>query len=728
VPSGVARRLVAAALPVAAVAFAWASLELVAKPLVFVAVAVAVLLASLPATLRSRLAVAGMVLVGVAVAVVGATPSAVGDVVDRGMGDIYTVAPPFAVGAHQELHSLVVMAVLLFGLGIAVTAGSSPLFAAAVTATGVGVAATILPARNTIAMGVLALLAALWPVAVSGVRDRRGLVPGAAMLLGVVIVAAVAAGAGARPSVAALDWQSWDLFGESRAGRTVALVWSSNYNGIEFPAAKTTVLRIAAPRRALYWRATTLDSFAGDRWIEALHATGVSDAEGPLPRDPLLPVGAASSAGWVKQEVDVRALVDDHVIAAAQPMEIAGGSDRRIRSLGGGVMLATGGLREMRRYTIWSYAPAPTPAALVRSPPAYPASLARYLDVGRPIMPAFGTPGRAAAIEAIFTDSRYEQIWPYKRVWREARSLTARSSSPYEATIRIERWLRSDGGFTYDERPPLAVGMRPLVGFLEQTKLGYCQQFAGSMALMLRYLGIPARVAVGFTSGTYKDGRWTVTDHDAHAWVEAWFAGYGWLAFDPTPGRGTLTATYTNASDSADAIAALGSGRFLGIAAGLGGRRGAATERRGVAPEVQPSGRSAHWSLIVPFAAVATALLALALAKSVTRYRRFATRDPRGRASAARAELAAFMRDQGAPVSGAASVAELAAELKRLGVGSDAFAAAFSRARYGPSADTWEAADDTLRELRRLISILRSRIGPGKRIRGFLTVRSLRSG
>ena len=57
---------------------------------------------------------------------------------------------------------------------------------------------------------------------------------------------------------------------------------------------------------------------------------------------------------------------------------------------------------------------------------------------------------------------------------------------------------------------------------------------------MLRYLGIPSRVAAGFTSGKYDARRrtWTVTDHDAHAWVEVWFRGYGWLPFDPTPGRG----------------------------------------------------------------------------------------------------------------------------------------------------------------------------------------------
>ncbi len=71
---------------------------------------------------------------------------------------------------------------------------------------------------------------------------------------------------------------------------------------------------------------------------------------------------------------------------------------------------------------------------------------------------------------------------------------------------------------------------------MTETRSGYCQHFAGAMALMLRYLGIPARVAAGFASGTYSKDHWTVTDHDAHAWVEVWFAGYGWLPFDPTPG------------------------------------------------------------------------------------------------------------------------------------------------------------------------------------------------
>ena len=721
--SGWRERALAAVVPASAVAFAWASIEVAAKPVVFAAVALLALAATVPARLPARIAAAVVILVGLTLVVAGSTVTAVRGVVDQGLRDIYAVAPPFAATSHPELHALVLLTACAFCLPIAVTAADRPFLAAALTVGGIGWPATILPARNTIAMGAVALVAALWPVVIGALRDRQRLVPGAAVLVGVVAVAAMLAGVGARPSVAALDWQHWDLFGESSAGRTVSLVWRSNYGGIDFPPGTTTVLRITAPRRALYWRATTLDTFAADHWVEALYATADSTAERTLPRDPLLPIAAARRAGWVEQKVDVQALVDDQVIAAGQPMELAGGGDRRIRYLSGGVMVAPNGLAEMRRYTVWSYAPTPTPASLVRSPPVYPEALARYLDVGRTVVPPFGAAGRAAAVDAIFANDLYQEIWAYEPMWRKARRLTAGSRTPYQATITIERWLRADGGFQYDEHPPLSAGLPPLVDFLERTKLGYCQQFAGTMALMLRYLGIPARVAVGFTSGTWKDGTWTVTDHDAHAWVEAWFAGYGWLTFDPTPGRGTLSATYTNASDSADAIRALGTGRFLGA-----GFRGPRSSHRSAAPVPQPSSRRIPWSLIIPLALIVVALLGLALAKSFRRLRRARTHDPRRRASAARAELAAFIRDQGSPVALSASIGELVLELRRLGVGSDAFAAAFSRARYGPPADAASAADETRRELRRVISLLRDRIGPGRRARGFLALRSFRHG
>ena len=86
-----------------------------------------------------------------------------------------------------------------------------------------------------------------------------------------------------------------------------------------------------------------------------------------------------------------------------------------------------------------------------------------------------------------------------------------------------------------------------LMQFLTETKTGFCQQFATAMAAMLRSLGIPARVAVGFTRGDYDEGSglYTVSSHDAHTWVEVRFPTYGWIPFEPTPGpRNPAAATY----------------------------------------------------------------------------------------------------------------------------------------------------------------------------------------
>ncbi|MEO5632801.1 transglutaminaseTgpA domain-containing protein [Gaiella sp.] len=721
-PSGRARRLVAASLPVIVVMYAWATLEVDASPRALVAVAGVALVPSLPARLGVRITAAALAWLSVVVVIVQAGSASVGEIVERGLADAYALAPPFVATAHTELAVLVALLAAMFALGVAVTAGDRPFVAAVVIAAGVGTPATINPSRNTIAMGSLALLAVLWPVAVAAAPDRAAFGPGVAVVSAVTVAAVVLAGIGARPSVAALDWRSWDLFGESHAGRTVALVWSSNYAGIDFPPGKTTVLRVTAPRRSLYWRATTLDSFAGDRWIEALYSTTQGGQGRNLPPDELLPEAAAKPRNWVEQQVEVRALLDDHVIAAAQPVAIDTGSAPPPRVLSGGVMVKTGGSVPLRRYTVWSYAPRPTPAQLVKSPASYPRSLSRYLDVGRPTVPPFGTPSRASEIESLFTDVRFRALLPYRATWREARRLTVGARSPYEATIAIERWLRSGGGFVYDERPPLSSSLPPLADFQQRTKRGYCQHFAGAMALMLRYLGVPARVAVGFSSGTWKDDGWTVTDHDAHAWVEVWFAGFGWLPFDPTPGRGTLSATYTNASDSADAIRALGTGRFLGSSA-----IGRTPTRRGTPAQVEgPAENRVNWLGIAPFFVVAALLVGLAGAKYSRQLRWSSVRDPRGRASAARAELAAFMCDQGAPVTSSAPVSVLVGELRGLGVGSDAFANAFSRARYGPPAVTGPAADETRAELRKLLSVLRVRLGPARRLRGFLAVKSLR--
>src|SRR5205823_3471619 len=82
-----------------------------------------------------------------------------------------------------------------------------------------------------------------------------------------------------------------------------------------------------------------------------------------------------------------------------------------------------------------------------------------------------------------------------------------------------------------------AASRDPLGDFLFVTRRGFCEYFASAMAVLLRTQGIPARVATGFQSGYYNDvsGTWVIRASDAHAWVEAWIEGRGWVTFDPTP-------------------------------------------------------------------------------------------------------------------------------------------------------------------------------------------------
>ena len=99
--------------------------------------------------------------------------------------------------------------------------------------------------------------------------------------------------------------------------------------------------------------------------------------------------------------------------------------------------------------------------------------------------------------------------------------------------------------FTYDLEVSAGHSGDALEQFLFDTKRGYCEQFAGSFAAMARAIGLPSRVAVGFTPGETDPsdpGLFRVRGEHAHAWPEVYFAGAGWVAFEPTPGRGMPAA------------------------------------------------------------------------------------------------------------------------------------------------------------------------------------------
>ncbi|WP_158602776.1 transglutaminase family protein [Jiangella rhizosphaerae] len=119
---------------------------------------------------------------------------------------------------------------------------------------------------------------------------------------------------------------------------------------------------------------------------------------------------------------------------------------------------------------------------------------------------------------------------------------TEGAANDFERAAALQRWFRQPGNFEYDIEARGGHNGDALVEFLNDRR-GYCEQFAATMAIMARYLGIPARVAVGFTTGTYQgNGTYLVRSHDSHAWPELYFEGSGWVRFEPTPATITGTA------------------------------------------------------------------------------------------------------------------------------------------------------------------------------------------
>ncbi|MER5848361.1 DUF3488 and transglutaminase-like domain-containing protein [Streptomyces sp. NPDC002012] len=126
-----------------------------------------------------------------------------------------------------------------------------------------------------------------------------------------------------------------------------------------------------------------------------------------------------------------------------------------------------------------------------------------------------------------------------KVVRQTADRVTKGAANNYERAVKLQDFFASDGGFTYDTSVNSGTGSAAIGRFLKD-KRGFCVHFSFTMAAMARTLGIPARVAVGFTPGTAQpNGSVSVGLRDAHAWPELYFEGIGWTRFEPTPTRGT---------------------------------------------------------------------------------------------------------------------------------------------------------------------------------------------
>jgi len=182
----------------------------------------------------------------------------------------------------------------------------------------------------------------------------------------------------------------------------------------------------------------------------------------------------------------------------------------------------------------------------------------RYSVVSDPIRPDPSVLSDLRPIPAEILKT-YTQLPPEDpRIAELARQVTKSARDRYTKAQAIERYLRTHYSYSLVLRGT-PNSPDPLAMFLFETRSGHCEYFASAMTIMLRQLGIPARLVNGFRMGEYNriGNDWTVREYNAHSWVEAYFPPYGWIEFDPTPPdpgrpRSSLIAMAHNLADAID--------------------------------------------------------------------------------------------------------------------------------------------------------------------------------
>ena len=262
---------------------------------------------------------------------------------------------------------------------------------------------------------------------------------------------------------------------------------------------------VSSPKPS-YWRLTALVDFDGTRWTSPAD-TGATSGPGSRAFEP------GVDGETVTQTFEITDLGGIWLPAAFPPVGVDGPEGITIDAETSSLVMASA-TSEGLSYTVESALPRYDVARL-RSADAPPTGLAeRYL-----------------ALPADFPTELADQ----------ARSITAGASTRYDQAIALQNWFR---GFTYDLSFRGGQSQSAMQDFLAQRR-GYCEQFAGTYAAFARVLGLPSRVAVGFTPGEQRgDGRYYVQGKHAHSWPEIYFADVGWVPFEPTPGRGNQAAEH----------------------------------------------------------------------------------------------------------------------------------------------------------------------------------------
>lgn len=147
------------------------------------------------------------------------------------------------------------------------------------------------------------------------------------------------------------------------------------------------------------------------------------------------------------------------------------------------------------------------------------------------------------------------------RIAELAREITAGADTPYDKAKSVETWLKNNITYNLAIDPP-PFGSDGIDHFLFESREGYSEYFGSAMTVLMRSIGIPARMTTGYTTGNLVDGSnlYLVSDRHSHGWSEVYFPGYGWIAFEPTPGKAIPIAVPPEEREAIAALQASASG------------------------------------------------------------------------------------------------------------------------------------------------------------------------
>jgi transglutaminase-like putative cysteine protease len=303
-------------------------------------------------------------------------------------------------------------------------------------------------------------------------------------------------------------WPGTDPTGTDFADAPASLRNTDRLDMTQRPRLSTRVVFTVDAPRAAFWRGETFDVWDGRTWTRSDPRSTTLARDGATVSIPVDPSDDGARSGRaMRQTFHIQSNFSDIIFAAPSPVAVE--TDKLLEGRPDGTAILLGGFGKDAVYTVTSRSALPTERAL------------RAAD--------------AAAVPNRVLDAFAQTPKTTDRVRALALSITAPAATTYDKINAIEAWLSTH--VRYSLNAPLApAGVDVVDDFLFRARVGWCEQVASSLVVLARSVGIPARLATGFASGTRDalTGEFVVRERDAHAWAEVYFPGIGWQPFDPT--------------------------------------------------------------------------------------------------------------------------------------------------------------------------------------------------